>query len=54
MATLGFTLAVILLLVMDINLVLPYHVHHHYNEVDSSKVHGRVKTNKYGYFKFGI
>jgi len=53
MAMLGFCMAIILLLVLDINMILPYHVHHFAQESGSdgdanSKVHGRVKINNNG------
>lgn len=55
MAMLGFSTAIILLLVLDINMILPYHVHHYSQESSSdggdanSKLHGRVKINANGY-----
>jgi len=54
MAMLGFSTAIILLLVLDINMILPYHVHHYSQESSSdggdanSKLHGRVKINANG------
>lgn len=48
MAMLGFSCAIIMLLVLDINMVLPYHVHHYQEQEGgeaNNKVHGRVKIN---------
>ena len=43
MAFLGFLMAVFLLLVLDLNLILP---HHHIHETNQDYVHGRVIYTK--------
>ena len=50
MATLGFTSAIILLLVLDLSMVLPRHqLHQDQDQGGGHKVHGRVKTNSKGW-----
>jgi len=49
MATLGFTSAIILLLVLDLSMVLPRHqLHQDQDQGGGHKVHGRVKSNSKG------
>ena len=49
MATLGFTSAIILLLVLDLSMLLPHHQHHQdQDQGGGHKGHGRVKTNSKG------
>ena len=45
MAALGFTAAVLLLLLLDISLLLPHHPQEPGQEAGPSKVHGRVKIS---------
>jgi len=46
MTTLGFTAAIILILVLDLNMLLP--THDHYIQEQSPNAHGRVKISKNG------